>query len=58
MATPEDLAEKIAKKAADVLSPLQTEMDLMKWPAEFRAIVWGAVAHHASILKAEEERKR
>lgn len=49
------LAEKIATKAAATLDRLQTEMDVMKWPPEFRAIMWDAVAHHAS-LNAQEAR--
>lgn len=30
----------------------------MKWPPEFRAIMWNAVAHNASILAAEAEREQ
>lgn len=53
MADPNEIAEKIAQKAADVLEPLRVEMALAKWPAEFRKIVWDAVSHHAAILAAE-----
>ncbi len=42
------LAGKITLKAEDALSRLNLEMNLMKWPAEFRAIMWGAVAEIAS----------
>lgn len=41
------LAEKIAAKAAGALSALDREMHIMKWPAEFRTIMWEAVAHEA-----------
>lgn len=51
------LAEKIAKKAADTLSRLQIEMEVMKWAPEFRAIMWNAVAHHATILATEAEQQ-
>lgn len=44
MTTPQALAEKIAKKAEDTLAGLEREMVIMKWPQEYRAIVWGAVA--------------
>jgi hypothetical protein len=54
MAKPEEVAEKIAKKVAATLAPLEVEMDLMKWPQEFRTIMWNAVAHHAS-LRANEQ---
>lgn len=55
MADPLALAEKIAKKAADTLAPLQREMDIMKWPPEFRAILWEAVSQHAALLAAESK---
>lgn len=38
------LAEKITLKAENALSGIQRELVIMKWPAEFRAIMWGAVA--------------
>lgn len=47
--TPEQLAERIAKKAAGTLDSLELEMTIMKWPSDFRAIMWGAVAHEAAI---------
>lgn len=47
--TPEKLAEKIAAKAAETLDGLEQEMNFMKWPQEFRAIMWGAVAHAATL---------
>lgn len=49
------LADKIARKAADVLEPLIREMDIMKWPAEYRVIMWEAVACHATVLAAESK---
>lgn len=52
MADAQQLAEKIAKKAADMLDPLEREMIVMKWPAEFRAIMWQAVADTAARLAA------
>lgn len=60
MADPNELAAKILQKAVDTLDPLAREMKIMKWPAEFQAIVWGAVAQHAGILatEAETEHKR
>lgn len=42
------LAEKIEKKASDALDSLEREMAIMKWPAEFRAIMWSAVAEIAT----------
>lgn len=38
------LAEKITLKAERALDGILREMVIMKWPAEFRAIMWGAVA--------------
>lgn len=55
MADPNQIAEKIAAKARDTLEPLAREMLIMKWPAEFRAIMWGAVAQHAGILAVESD---
>lgn len=52
-----DLAVKIAGKARDTLEPLAREMLIAKWPAEFQAIVWGAVAQHAGILATEANEK-
>ncbi len=42
------LAEKIVAKAADTLAILDREMTIMKWPAEFRKIMWEAIAHEAT----------
>lgn len=49
------LSNRILKKAEDLLAPLQREMDIMKWPAEYRAIVWAAVKQQA--LKLERQSK-
>jgi len=54
MTTPEDLAEKIAKKAAETLSGLQREMDIMRWPQEFRNIMWSAVEYEARTRIKQE----
>ena len=53
----EALAAKIAEKASDTLARLDREMDIMKWPAEFRAIMWGAVAHAATLRQHENEQR-
>jgi len=42
------LATKISAKAEDALARLDHEMTIMKWPAEFRAIMWETVADIAS----------
>lgn len=42
------VAAKITKKAEDALAGLEREMAIMKWPSEFRAIMWGAVVEIAS----------
>lgn len=39
-----DIANKITTKAEGALHGLDREMIIMKWPAEFRAILWAAVA--------------
>lgn len=57
MADPVQVAAKIAQKAVDALDPLAREMKIAKWPAEFQAIMWGAVAQHAGILAAEADAK-
>lgn len=49
------VADKVTKKAMDALDGLEREMIIMKWPAEFRAIMWGAVATIAST-RADEAR--
>lgn len=38
------LADQITAKAEDAVSDLDLEMALRQWPAEFRAIMWDAVA--------------
>jgi hypothetical protein len=43
------LASKISAKAEDTLSGVEREMRIMKWPDEFRAIMWEAIADAASI---------
>lgn len=52
----EALAAKITKKAEDALASLEWEM--AKWPAEYRAIMWGAVADTAFKRKVEAEQAR
>lgn len=49
------LAEKIKIKADTTLRILELEMRAMKWPNEYRTIVWEAVAHEA-MRRAEEAR--
>lgn len=49
------LATKISAKAEDTLARLDHEMTIMKWPAEFRAIMWEAVVDAARI-RAEAAR--
>lgn len=44
-----DLATKISTKAEGALDSLEREMIVMKWPAEFRVIMWEAVAAVATI---------
>lgn len=44
------LAEKIAQVA---LLALDCEMTIAKWPSEFRAIMWEAVADKAARRAAE-----
>lgn len=39
-----DIADKITTKADRALADLELEMAMMKWPGEFRAIMWEAVA--------------
>ncbi len=49
----EALAAKITARAMDALSTLDREMAVMKWPSEFRAIMWGAVAAIAAKREAD-----
>lgn len=48
-----ELAVKITKKAEESLSSLLFEMEIMRWPADFRAIMWGAVADYARRMETE-----
>lgn len=58
------LAEKITKKAEEALDRTALEMTLMKWPAEFRAIMYGAIAdlagrratHYEGVASADKQR--
>lgn len=43
------LASKISAKAEETLDRMQFEMDTMRWPAEYRAIMWEAIADTAAI---------
>ena len=45
------LADKITAKAEDAVSMLDRE--IVSWPAEFRAIMWDAVAAVANSRAAE-----
>jgi hypothetical protein len=50
------LADKVRVRAENAVSSLALEMVGMRWPAEFRAIVWEAVALVASS-RAKEARR-
>ena len=56
MGEAEELAAKIAGKASDTVAHLQREMDIMKWPEEFQAIMWGAVRDEAAARALAAER--
>lgn len=53
MTKAEALAAKITAKAEETISGLEREMALMQWPQEFRAIMWSAVALHATLREQE-----
>jgi hypothetical protein len=57
MATPQEVARKVQGKVDDLISPLQIEMDIMKWKPEFRVIIWEALAHKAISLAREATKK-
>jgi hypothetical protein len=42
------LAGRISAMAEDVLSGIDRSMKIMKWPNEFKIIVWEAIAAEAS----------
>jgi hypothetical protein len=48
-----DIAHQITTKAEEAVAGLDREMALRKWPAEFRAIMWDAVALVASSCAAD-----
>jgi hypothetical protein len=37
------MMRKINRKVDDLLAPLEREMTIMQWPAEYRSIMWQAV---------------
>jgi hypothetical protein len=37
------MTRKINRKVDELLAPLEREMTIMQWPAEYRAIMWEAV---------------
>jgi hypothetical protein len=47
------LADQITAKAEKAVADLDREMALRKWPAEFRAIMWDAVAIVAQSRAAD-----
>lgn len=55
MADPVQTAERLLQKAEGALDPLAREMKVMRWPPEFRAILWDAVARRAALLAAEAD---
>lgn len=48
------LADKITTKAEETLADLKLEMEIRKWPPDFRKIVWGAVSHLAATYAESE----
>jgi hypothetical protein len=53
MANPQQVAERVAQQAADVLDPMRIEMAANRWPADLRAIMWRAIADTAAHLADE-----
>ena len=57
MSTHEEKAQEVAgmvmQRAEQALAGLDREMAIMKWRAEFRAIMWGAVADIATRRAAQ-----
>lgn len=51
------LATKISIKAEETLAGVDREMLIMKWPNEFRAVMWEAIADMASI-RAKDARSQ
>jgi hypothetical protein len=41
------LATKISAKAEETLAGIEREMHIMKWPNEYRAIMWEAISDAA-----------
>ena len=37
------MTRKINRKVDELLAPLEREMTIMQWPAEYRSIMWEAV---------------
>ena len=48
------VAAQIEQMASDTLAPLAKHMRILKWPAEYQAIVWGAVAEKALRLSEQK----
>lgn len=46
------LATKISAKAEETLAGIEREMDIMKWPDEFRTIMWEAIVDTAKAKAA------
>ena len=44
-----NVAAQISAKAEKVLDGMEFEMNFMKWPNDFRAIMWEAIADAANI---------
>lgn len=60
MPTPNEIGKKVADTAAALLQTADKVM--MPWPAEFRAIMWGAIARaaldRAMIAQAEADKQK
>jgi hypothetical protein len=52
------LAEKITRRAEEILASTEYEMTIMKWRPEFRAIMWGAIADIANKRRFEAEAEK
>lgn len=50
------LADKITTRAEEALADLDREMALRRWPADFRAIMWEAVAAVATSRADDAKR--
>ena len=51
------IAGMVADRAAEILTPMEAEMEFKRWPHDLRAIMWDAIATMAAGMASASRKE-